>query len=177
LVYVADNMVPSNWSLASKTVHLFIMTNADDLHTSVTDDALRQILRDCRKLAVIGLSPRADRPSYEVAHYMQERGYRIVPVNPAAAGTQILGEHVYASVRQADAAVRAAGGRVDLVDVFRRSEDVPPIADDAIAIGARVLWLQLGIVNDAAAARARAAGLVTVQDRCPKIEYARLLGD
>ncbi|MDR0478789.1 MAG: CoA-binding protein, partial [Burkholderiaceae bacterium] len=135
-----------------------------------SDSALRQILQTCRTLAVVGLSPKEDRPSYEVAHYLQARGYRIVPVNPAAVGAEILGERVYASVREADVAIRAEGGRIDLVDVFRKSEDVPPIADDAIAIGARTLWLQLGVVNDAAIARARAAGLAAVQDRCPKIE-------
>jgi predicted CoA-binding protein len=149
----------------------------DDPRSPDSDGALRQILQSCRTLAVVGLSPKADRPSHEVSHYMQARGYRIVPVNPAAAGGTILGERVHASLREADAAVRAAGGRIDLVDVFRKSEDVPPIADEAIAIGARVLWLQLGVVNDAALARARAAGLAAVQDRCLKIEYARLIGD
>jgi predicted CoA-binding protein len=140
-----------------------------------TDGVLRHILQDCRTLAVVGLSPNALRPSHAVARYMQARGYRIVPVNPAAAGSQILGEHVYPSLREADAAVRATGGGIDLVDVFRKSNEVPPIAEEAIAIGARVLWLQLGVVNDAALARARAAGLQAVQDRCLEIEYARLM--
>jgi predicted CoA-binding protein len=141
-----------------------------------SDDALRQILQSCRTLAVVGLSPKEDRPSHEVAHYLQARGYRIVPVNPAATGSTILGERVYASLREADAALRTEGARIDLVDVFRKSEDVPPIAGDAIAIGARVLWLQLGVVNDAALAGARAAGLAAVQNHCLKIEHARLMG-
>jgi predicted CoA-binding protein len=150
---------------------------SDNPRTPDSDGALRQILQSCRTLAVVGLSPKADRPSHEVSRYLQARGYRIVPVNPAAAGSTVLGERVHASLREADAAVRAAGGRIDLVDVFRKSEDVPPIADEAIAIGARVLWLQLGVVNDAALARARAAGLEAVQDRCLEIEYGRLIGD
>ena len=144
---------------------------------SDTDGALRRILQNCHTLAVVGLSPKSDRPSHAVARYLQARGYRIVPVNPAVAGSGILGEHVHASLREAAAAVRAEGGRIDLVDVFRKSEDVPPIVDEAIAIGARVLWLQLGVVNDDALARARAAGLAAVQDRCLEIEYARLIGD
>jgi len=148
----------------------------DPLRTPDSDDALRQILQNCRTLAVVGLSPKEDRPSHEVAHYLQARGYRIVPVNPAAAGGTILGERVHASLREADTALRAEGGRIDLVDVFRKSEDVPPIAGDAIAIGARVLWLQLGVVNDAALSHARAAGLATVQNHCLKIEHARLMG-
>ena len=147
----------------------------DDFGDSDTDGTLRQILQSCRTLAVVGLSPKPDRPSHEVACYLQARGYRIVPVNPAMAGSRILGERVHAGLREADAAVRAEGGRIDMVDVFRKSEDVPPIADDAIAIGARVLWLQLGVIHDAALARARAAGLATVQNRCPKIEYERLI--
>ena len=145
-------------------------------HPDDTDAALRRILQSCRTLAVVGLSPKADRPSHAVARYLQVRGYRIVPVNPVVAGSGILGERVYASLREAAAAVRAEGGRIDLVDVFRKSEEVPPIAEEAIAIGARVLWLQLGVVNDAALARACAAGLAAVQDRCLEIEYARLIG-
>ena len=139
------------------------------------DRTLRALLQTCRTLAVVGLSPRPDRPSHEVAEYLQAHGYRIVPVNPAAAGQQILGEHVYATLREADAALRAQSQVIDLVDVFRKSEDVLPIADEAVSIHAQCLWLQLGVVNDAALARAHAAGLAAVQNRCLKIDHQRLM--
>ena len=140
--------------------------------SSIAD--LRRILGTCRTLAVVGLSPQWHRPSFFAAKYMQAHGYRIVPVNPGA--TEILGERAYPSVTAAAQAVAAEGGRIDMVDCFRRSEDIPPIADEAIAIGARCLWLQLGVVNEAAAAKAREAGLDVVMDRCVKIEHARLFG-
>lgn len=146
--------------------------------TPDTISTLRQVLGECRTLAVVGLSPQWHRPSYFAAKYMQAHGYRIVPVNPLVArdGGRILGERAYASVREADAAIRAAGGRIDMVDCFRKSEDIPPLAEDAIAIQARCLWLQLGVVNDAAARRAEDAGLLVIQNRCVKIEHARLFG-
>ena len=140
--------------------------------SSIAD--LRRILATCRTLAVVGLSPQWHRPSYFAAKYMQAHGYRIVPVNPGA--TEILGERAYPSLTAAAQALAAEGRAIDMVDCFRRSEDIPPLADDAIAIGARCLWLQLGIVNEAAAAKARAAGLEVVMDRCVKIEHARLFG-
>jgi predicted CoA-binding protein len=133
----------------------------DDINT------LRRILRESRTIAVVGLSADWFRPSYFAAKYMQEHGYRIIPVNPRY--PQILGEKCYASLRDVPE-------KIDLVDVFRKTQDVPPIAEDAIAIGARVLWQQLGVRNEAAAARARAAGLETVMDRCVKIEHGRLFG-
>ncbi len=139
---------------------------------SISD--LRRILASCRTLAVVGLSPQWHRPSYFAAKYMQAHGYRIVPVNPGA--QEILGERCYPSVTAAAEALTHEGLRIDMVDCFRRSEDIPPIAEEAIAIGARCLWLQLGVVNEAAAARARAAGLEVVMDRCVKIEHARLFG-
>jgi predicted CoA-binding protein len=105
---------------------------------------------------------------------MQAHGYRIVPVNPGA--TEILGERAYPSITAAAQALATEGRGIDMVDCFRRSEDIPPLADEAIAIGARCLWLQLGVVNEAAAAKARAAGLEVVMDRCVKIEHARLFG-
>jgi predicted CoA-binding protein len=137
--------------------------------TPMTDDitTLRRILRDTRTIAVVGLSAEWHRPSYFAAKYMQQRGYRIVPVNPRY--EQVLGERCYPSLREVDVPV-------DLVDVFRRTDDVPPIAEQAIEIGARCLWQQIGVVNRAAAERARAAGLDTVMDRCVKIEHARLFG-
>jgi predicted CoA-binding protein len=135
---------------------------------------LRRILGTCRTLAVVGLSPQWHRPSYFAAKYMQAHGYRIVPVNPTA--TEILGERCWPSVTAAAQALAAEGVKIDMVDCFRRAEDIPPIAEEAIAIGARCLWMQLGVVHDAAAQRARAAGLDVVMDRCVKIEHARLFG-
>jgi predicted CoA-binding protein len=133
--------------------------------------ALLRILRDCRTIAVVGLSADWSRPSFLVAKYMQGFGYRIIPVNPryAATSTAILGEVCYASL--ADIPVP-----VDMVDVFRKTEDVLPIAQQAIAIGAKCLWQQLGVANLEADALARAAGLDSVFNRCVKIEHARLNG-
>lgn len=128
---------------------------------------LRRVLQQTRTIAVIGLSANWHRPSFFAAKYMQTRGYRIIPVNPAY--EEVLGEKCYPSLK-------AIPEPVDLVDVFRRPEEVPAVADDAIAIGARVLWLQLGIVHRGAAEKAMAAGLDVVMDRCVKIEYARLFG-
>jgi len=135
---------------------------------------LRRILGTCKTLAVVGLSPQWHRPSFFAAKYMQGHGYRIVPVNPTA--TEILGERSYPSVTAAAQALAREGQRIDLVDCFRRSEDIPPIADEAIEIGARCLWMQIGVINEAAAAKAQAAGLDVVMDRCVKIEHARLFG-
>lgn len=135
----------------------------DDIQT------LRRILKENRVIAVVGLSADWFRPSYFAAKYMQEHGYRVIPVNPRYAGKEVLGERCYAGLREIP-------DKVDVVDVFRRSEDVGPIADEAIAIGAKVLWQQIGVKNEAAAAKARAAGLETVMDRCVKIEHARLFG-
>jgi uncharacterized protein len=131
-------------------------------------DAIVHILTNCRTVAVVGLSPKTHRASYEVSAYMQQQGWRIIPVNPLAKVNEILGEKVYATLTEA-----AAHARIDLVDVFRNSEDVPPVADEAIAIGARALWLQLGIRHDAACEAARAAGLQVVQDKCLLVEHRR----
>jgi predicted CoA-binding protein len=130
---------------------------------------LRRILQENRVIAVVGLSADWFRPSYFAAKYMQQHGYRIIPVNPRYAGQKVLGETGYASLKDIP-------DKVDLVDVFRRSEDVMPIAEDAIAIGARALWQQIGVRNEAAAEAARKAGLDVVIDRCVKIEHARLFG-
>ncbi len=135
---------------------------------------LRRVLGTCKTIAVVGLSPQWHRPSFFAAKYMQSHGYRIVPVNPSA--REILGEPAYPSVTAAAQALAAQGQRIDLVDCFRKSQDIAPIADEAIAIGARCLWLQIGVVNEEAAAKARAAGLDVVMDRCVKIEHARLFG-
>jgi predicted CoA-binding protein len=133
----------------------------DDINT------LRRILKENRVIAIVGLSADWYRPSYFAAKYMQEHGYRVIPVNPKY--DAILGEKCYRSVRDIPE-------RIDIVDVFRKSADVGPVADDAIAIRAKVLWQQLGVKNEAAAAKARAAGLETVLDRCVKIEHGRLFG-
>ncbi|QJR13915.1 CoA-binding protein [Usitatibacter palustris] len=128
---------------------------------------LRRILRDARVLAVVGLSANWYRPSYFAAKYMQEHGYRIVPVNPAY--DSVLGEKCYKSLREIP-------HPVDMVDCFRRSEEIPALAEDAIAIGAKVLWMQLGVHHVDARKRAEAAGLEVVENRCVKIEHARLFG-
>ena len=135
----------------------------------MTEDiaTLRRILRTSRTIAVVGLSAEWHRPSFFAAKYMQEHGYRIIPVNPRY--TDILGERCHASLIDIDEPV-------DIVDVFRRTEDVPEVADQAIAIGAKCLWQQIGVKNVEAAARAAAAGLDVVMDRCVKIEHARLFG-
>ena len=128
---------------------------------------LRRILRENRVIAVVGLSADWFRPSYFAAKYMLEHGYRVIPVNPKYA--EILGERCYKSLAEVPE-------KIDIVDIFRKTQDVMPIAEAAIAIGARVLWQQLGVRNEAAAAKARAAGLDAVMDRCVKIEHGRLFG-
>jgi predicted CoA-binding protein len=124
----------------------------------------QQILQNCHTIAVVGLSSNPLRPSFEVAGFMQRHGYRIIPVNPQE--TEVLGEKCYARLEDIPE-------KVDCVDVFRRPEHVPAIVDSAIAIGAKAVWLQLGIVHDEAIARAETAGLQAVQDRCMLIEYKR----
>ncbi len=131
-----------------------------------------QLLRQYKHIAIVGISADQYRPSHFVAIYMLAEGYDIVLVNPNYAWQQILGRRVYASLTEA----KAAGEQIEIVDVFRRAEDIPPIAEEAIAIGARVLWLQLGIRNDEVGKRAQETGLVFVQDRCIKMEHARFFG-
>ena len=128
-------------------------------------ETIRHILRTCRTVAVVGLSPKPHRASFEVARYMQAQGWRIIPINPNA--DQILGEKAYPSLSEA-----AQHERIELVNVFRNSVDVPPVAADAIAIGAQALWLQLGIENADAANAAQAAGLSVVQNKCLMVEHA-----
>ncbi len=132
-------------------------------------DAIRHILTSYRTVAVVGLSPKPHRASYDVSRYMQAQGWRIIPVNPvaAASGTTILGEKIYATLIDA-----ARHEKIELVNVFRHSDDVPPVAAEAIAIGAQALWLQQGIENEAAASAARAAGLQVVQNKCLMVEHA-----
>jgi len=137
---------------------------------SYPDALLARILKSVNTIAMVGASTNWNRPSYFVMKYLQGKGYRVIPVNPGAAGQELLGETVRASLSEITEPV-------DMVQVFRKPEAVPPIADEAIAIGAKVLWLQLGVRHDAAAAKAEAAGLTVIQDRCPKIEFGRLGGE
>ena len=124
------------------------------------------ILNHCRTVAVVGLSPKTHRASYEVASYMQSQGWRIIPINPNA--SEILGEKAYPTLAEA-----AKVERIELVNVFRNSDDVPPVVMDAIAIGAPAVWLQLGIAHEGAAAKAREAGMRFVQNRCLLVEHRR----
>lgn len=133
--------------------------------------SIPEILANSRTIAVVGMSSNPARASHEVAEYLQRNGYRIIPVNPAYAGTQILGETCHATLADAVAAVKKEGGKIDIVDCFRKSEDVGAAVDDAIAIGAPCVWMQLGVVDEAAAARAEKAGLAVVMDHCIKIEH------
>ena len=133
----------------------------------MTQSAIRQSLANCHTIAVVGLSPKPHRDSYRVAKYMQDHGCRIVPINPNA--HEVLGEKAYASLTEA-----AMHERIDMVNCFRNSEDIPPIAAEAIAIGAKSLWLQMGVVNDVAAQQAQAAGLTVVQDKCLMVEHRQL---
>ncbi len=143
-------------------------------HEAYSDDLLRGILRDVRTIAMVGASPKWVRPSYFAMKYLPEKGYRVIPVNPAAAGQTILGETCYASLAEVP-------GPIDLVDIFRNSAAAGPITEEAIALAAekkiKVIWMQLGVRNDEAAAKAEAAGLTVIMNRCPKIEWGRLHGE
>ena len=133
-----------------------------------SDDQLRAILTAVKTIAVVGWSAKPDRPSNSVARFLREKGYRVIPVNPGQAGADSgLGEVVRASLADIE-------GGVDMVDIFRRSEEVGPVVAEAIATGVKVVWMQLGVINDVAAAAARSAGLSVVTNRCPAIEMPRL---
>jgi len=136
----------------------------------VTNDALRALLREARTVAVVGLSPKPERPSHGVARYLQRAGYRIVPVNPGH--DEILGERSYRTLSDA-----ARDHAIDIVDVFRRSELAGAVVDEAIAIRPKLVWLQLGVADEAARARAEGAGIPIVMDRCLAIDHRQLLGD
>lgn len=136
-------------------------------HDDYSDDYLRGILTDTHTIAIVGASPRPQRPSHGVMRYLQRHGYRAIPVNPFAVGGEILGERVRGSLAEIDEPV-------DLVDIFRRSELAGAAVDEAIAIAAKAVWMQLGVRDDAAAARAEARGIKVVMNRCPAIEIPRL---
>jgi predicted CoA-binding protein len=139
-------------------------------HDSYNNDYIRATLRQTRTIAMVGASPHWNRPSYFVMKYLQTKGFRVIPVNPRAAGEEILGERCYASLLEVP-------DTVDMVDVFRAPDAAPGIVDDAIKIGAKTVWMQIGVRHAEAAARAEAAGLGVVMNRCPKIEYSRLCGE
>ena len=139
-------------------------------HDHYTDDELRAALRAGRVVAMVGASPNWNRPSYFVMKYLQSKGYRVIPVNPQAAAEAILGEKVYADLDDVPEPI-------DMVDIFRRSDAVGPIVEQAIKKHAKIVWMQLGVRNDMAAAHAEAAGLTVIMNRCPKIEYSRLNGE
>jgi len=136
-------------------------------HDRYEDDYIRGILRETKVIAMVGASSNWNRPSYFAMKYLQRKDFRVIPVNPREAGNKILGETVYAALADIP-------DKIDMVDVFRNSEAAGPIADEAIAVGAKTLWMQLGVRNDAAAERAEAAGLRVVMNRCPKIEFGCL---
>ncbi len=135
---------------------------------------LQHILSTTQTIAVVGLSPKPERASNEVAEYLQAQGYRIIPINPELHAQQLLGEVCFGSLREAANALSPLGIRIDLVNCFRKSEDIPPIAEEAIAIGARYLWMQSGIHHQEAARQAEGAGLSVVQDSCIKTVHKQL---
>jgi predicted CoA-binding protein len=136
-------------------------------HESYSDDYIRQIFARVKTIAMVGASPRPDRPSYRVMRFLQSKGFRVIPVNPQAAGELINGEKVRASLSE-------IAEPIDMVDIFRRSELVAPVVDEAIAKGTKVIWMQLDVRDDKAAAKAEAAGIAVVMNRCPAIEIPRL---
>jgi len=139
-------------------------------HDSYSDVYIRKILGELKTIAMVGSSANWNRPSFFAMKYLQQKGFRVIPVNPRAHGEHILGEPVYKSLAD-------IGEKIDMVDVFRKSEECVGYAEEAVRIGAKVLWLQLGVRNDEAARIAEEAGLKVVMNRCPKIEYARLHGE
>lgn len=137
------------------------------------DASIREILHDSRTVAIVGLSNKPERDSHEVAEYLQQHGYRIIPVNPALAGQHVLGEHCYATLVEAARDLAEQGVLIDVVDCFRKPEFVTELATQAVEIGARTLWMPLGVTNEDAANIARRGGLKVVMDRCIKVEHQR----
>jgi predicted CoA-binding protein len=135
---------------------------------SYSDDVLRKLFGDIKTVALVGASPRGERrASWRVMRFLQQAGYKVYPVNPDAVGQEIHGEKVYATLQDLPE-------KVDLVDIFRRSSKVAPVVDDAIEVGASYIWMQLDVIDEAAAAKAEAAGITVIMDRCPAIELPRL---
>ncbi|GHG99998.1 CoA-binding protein [Pseudodonghicola xiamenensis] len=139
--------------------------------TDYSDTLLADILRQTRTIALVGASTNPERPSFQVGQFLTEKGYRVIPVNPGLAGQTLWGQQVVAQLADIDMPV-------DMVDIFRRSEAVPPVVDEALAAfpGLKVIWMQLGVENAAAAAKAEDRGVTVIQNHCPKIEYSRLIG-
>ena len=137
----------------------------------MTDALIKDVLPRPRRIAVVGVSPNPARPSHYVAEYLQQKGYDVVPVNPMHAGKEVFGKTIVATLAEIDPPVQ-------MVDIFRRSEDVPPVVDEALAAfpDLETIWMQMGITNAVAAAKAEARGVDVIQDRCPKVEIPRLLG-
>ncbi|TDE41190.1 CoA-binding protein [Antarcticimicrobium sediminis] len=137
-----------------------------------SDKLLKDILTRTRRIAVVGVSTNPVRPSYYVARYLSLKGYEVIPVNPGHAGKELFGQTVVASLSEID-------GAVDMVDIFRRSDAVPPIVDEALAAfpELQTIWMQIGVENPEAAAKAESRGVTVIQNRCPKIEYQRLFGE
>src|SRR5215510_5099483 len=146
----------------------------DVAYPSYSDAQIARILRSVKTIAMVGASPNEVRPSYFAMKYLTEKGFKVIPVNPSAVGQEILGQKAYTSVSELPAPV-------DMVDIFRNPEAAGPITDEVIAnkdrLGVKVLWMQLGVINEDAAKRAEAAGLTVIMNRCPKIEYGRLSGE
>ena len=137
-------------------------------HLRYSPELIADILHDAKTIALVGASANAARDSHEVMQYLQSKGYRVIPVNPGLAGKKLLGEMVYATLGDIPE-------KIDMVDVFRNSQAAGPICDEAIAIGAKYVWMQLGVTNEEGAARAEKAGLKVIMNRCPKIEIPRLV--
>lgn len=145
-------------------------TDRDHASDFYADAYVRNIMRDCKVIAMVGASANWNRPSYFAMKYLQQKGYRVIPVNSGQAGNKILGETVYAKLADIPE-------QIDMVDVFRNSQAAGELVDEAIATGAKVFWLQLGVINHEAAEKAEKAGMRVIMNRCPKIEYARLSGE
>jgi predicted CoA-binding protein len=153
-----------------KAAQLSVIRRPTMNHDAYSDAYIRDILTRYRTIAMVGASANTSRPSYFAMKYLKQKGFRVIPVNPGQAGKKILGERVYASLAEIEE-------KVDIVDIFRASGAALAITSEAIAIGARVVWMQLGVRNDDAARLAEEAGLHVVMNRCPKIEYGRLSGE
>jgi predicted CoA-binding protein len=143
-----------------------LLPDCAEFATQSNADPITEILKNCKTIAVVGLSSNPARPSYGVTEYMQDAGYRVIPVNPNE--TEVLGEKSYARLEDVPE-------KIDIVDVFRRAEEVPPVVESAIRVGAKVVWMQQGIAHEAAAEKARAAGLTVIEDSCILVEHRRRL--
>ncbi|AEF94563.1 CoA-binding domain protein [Desulfotomaculum nigrificans CO-1-SRB] len=138
------------------------------MYNNPDDQTIKELLNNCHTIAIVGLSDKPQRDSFKVANYLQQHGYRIIPVHPRV--TEVLGEKAYKTLADIP-------DQIDLVNVFRKSEDTPPVVEQAVSLKPKAIWLQLGIANEEAAQIATRAGITFVQDRCIKIEHARLLGE